>query len=389
MSNEEKREERAERFNKRIKLDLNYGSLNEEQFQGAQKAAKNLPKPVAVLSEEYTRINLDTVPVYVAELKDPKLASKCIRIRRPPTDAGGKQVLQIILRIVSEDQLKFSKNNIINIKDIIHGVNSEGLGNPFVIKVPRYPPLTREQFNKASELWPVNFHEDKYITKLLSGELFGDLALRKIYKYMDMARKSALIGKNNGMVAIGTVVVDPSSDIVIAVAYDLRCHGHPLHHAIMVVIDLVAQSQTGGTWNMGYQQDSGTWTLPENLNDIKIKKAKCQLDCEETSKEDTSKSKVVEDSNKTNKNPENKFMNENKNGPYLCTGYDLYVTREPCIMCSMALVHSRIRRVFYGCKDPSVGALGSKYRLHTQDGLNHHFEVFCGILEKECSELIE
>jgi tRNA(Arg) A34 adenosine deaminase TadA len=53
----------------------------------------------------------------------------------------------------------------------------------------------------------------------------------------------------------------------------------------------------------------------------------------------------------------------------------------------MALVHSRIRRVFYGSKDPSIGALGSKYNLHIQDGLNHHFEAFCGILEKECGVL--
>ena len=41
----------------------------------------------------------------------------------------------------------------------------------------------------------------------------------------------------------------------------------------------------------------------------------------------------------------------------------------------MAMVHSRVRRVFYACPSPE-GALGSKYRLHTQKGLNHHFDVF-------------
>ena len=55
----------------------------------------------------------------------------------------------------------------------------------------------------------------------------------------------------------------------------------------------------------------------------------------------------------------------------------------------MALVHSRIRRVFYGCTDSVTGALGSSYKVHTQVGLNHHFEVFRGVLEEECWTVFE
>ena len=51
----------------------------------------------------------------------------------------------------------------------------------------------------------------------------------------------------------------------------------------------------------------------------------------------------------------------------------------------MALVHSRIYRVFYGCPY-SQGALGSKYLLHTQKGINHHFDVY-KVPMKECQEL--
>lgn len=57
--------------------------------------------------------------------------------------------------------------------------------------------------------------------------------------------------------------------------------------------------------------------------------------------------------------------------------------------CAMALVHSRIRRVFYGCTDSVTGALGSRYKIHTQVGLNHHFEVFCDVLEEECRTIFE
>ena len=62
--------------------------------------------------------------------------------------------------------------------------------------------------------------------------------------------------------------------------------------------------------------------------------------------------------------------------PYLCTGYDCYVVREPCAMCAMALVHSRVRRVHYCKQDASYGALGGTFKLHAQKSLNHHYVVF-------------
>ena len=42
----------------------------------------------------------------------------------------------------------------------------------------------------------------------------------------------------------------------------------------------------------------------------------------------------------------------------------------------MALAHSRIGRVFYGHAEASTGGLGSQYKIHTQQGINHHFGVF-------------
>ena len=44
----------------------------------------------------------------------------------------------------------------------------------------------------------------------------------------------------------------------------------------------------------------------------------------------------------------------------------------------MALLHSRVRRVFYHHSNPFCGALGSQYKLHVQQGLNHRFEVYQG-----------
>ena len=65
-------------------------------------------------------------------------------------------------------------------------------------------------------------------------------------------------------------------------------------------------------------------------------------------------------------------------GGYLLTGSDLFVLREPCAMCAMALVHARVRRVFYCIRDSEHGMLGGLFPLHSLQGshLNHYYEVF-------------
>jgi hypothetical protein len=51
-----------------------------------------------------------------------------------------------------------------------------------------------------------------------------------------------------------------------------------------------------------------------------------------------------------------------------------------------ALVHSRIRRVFYAIANPHCGALASRWQLHTQPTINHHYEVYRGLCARVCRE---
>lgn len=66
----------------------------------------------------------------------------------------------------------------------------------------------------------------------------------------------------------------------------------------------------------------------------------------------------------------------------------LYVTKEPCPMCASAIVHARIRKVVYGCKDPKGGAVESLYHLLSDTRLNHQVEFLSGVLEEECAEIL-
>lgn len=73
---------------------------------------------------------------------------------------------------------------------------------------------------------------------------------------------------------------------------------------------------------------------------------------------------------------------------YRLPGCRLYVTVEPCLMCTGALHLARLERVVYGCADPKAGAMGSRYSIHSDRKLNHTMEVRSGVLEDECGLLM-
>lgn len=67
----------------------------------------------------------------------------------------------------------------------------------------------------------------------------------------------------------------------------------------------------------------------------------------------------------------------------------VYVTLEPCLMCAGAMVLARVNRLVYGCRDPKAGALGSVYDVVRDGMLNHVYRITPGVLEKECSAVLQ
>ncbi len=78
-----------------------------------------------------------------------------------------------------------------------------------------------------------------------------------------------------------------------------------------------------------------------------------------------------------------------KLGNYRLPGCELYVTLEPCIMCSGAMMHARLARVVYGAPDPKTGACGSVLNLFGHATLNHHTGVEGGVMAHEASSLLK
>ena len=76
-------------------------------------------------------------------------------------------------------------------------------------------------------------------------------------------------------------------------------------------------------------------------------------------------------------------------GNYRLLNTTLYVTVEPCPMCTGAMVHARIHRLVFGAADPRWGAAGSLFQLAADQRLNHRMEVVGGVCEDQCRQLMQ
>lgn len=76
-------------------------------------------------------------------------------------------------------------------------------------------------------------------------------------------------------------------------------------------------------------------------------------------------------------------------GNYRLPGCELYVTLEPCVMCSGAMMHARLSKIIFGATDPKTGACGSVVNVFESEQLNHHAEVTGGLLADDCGQVLK
>src|SRR6187401_3835876 len=75
-------------------------------------------------------------------------------------------------------------------------------------------------------------------------------------------------------------------------------------------------------------------------------------------------------------------------GDWRLVDCELYVTKEPCAMCAGAIVHTRVKRVIFGCLAPKDGAAGSLLNLLQHPKLNHRCELTSGVRQDECIAML-
>lgn len=247
------------------------------------------------------------------------------------------------------------------------------------IQVPKYSPRTKTQLVEWSRVWPCAYRARHDNGEALMAR-FGPWEKIRVADYMEIAWEVAQKGNAKGCgLQIGAIVVDEMTGQIIASAADQRFKPDPetavaevggfpavstgpytLRHAVMMVVDSVA----------AFERNKRT----------------------------------------------SRSSSQSQKG-YLCTNLSIFMTHEPCIMCSMALVHSRIKRAFYTFPSPKTGGLGrggngvhklklsripilrgehpgidtdalvdvppsvvrGYYSIHTFPSLNHHFPVFVGL----------
>ena len=297
----------------------------------------------------------------------------------------------------------------------------ENISNLAVSLVPSKQPLTRTQFEKAKKIWPTVFHEDKYVSKLLSPSFFSSEEENRIRSFMMATVECGRAQLESGKKPFGAIIVDPSLNLIVAKSSDSSSYNDPLQHPIMVCIDMVARTQGGGALNVvkekdmssrfsdtaaGQSNECGAYSKGERkakqifpMNKTELTDAK-HVEIQSSSSNDISYISKKGDGRRSEKwedgvvdmllssnDLKRKQISDITSENYLCTGYDLYTTHEPCVMCAMALTHSRINRVFYGVENRVMGGIGSVFKIHCQDGLNHHYEVFKDVLKDECLEL--
>ncbi|KAF9346078.1 adenosine deaminase, tRNA-specific 3, partial [Mortierella sp. NVP85] len=301
----------------------------------------------------------------------------------------------------SENLVQLLKEAGLNAQPRIHGV-------------PKYPPLTRLQFEVWKMAWPITFRDDMNRHPEIT-----ESELETIMNNMRYTWDQTRLAIAQGEVPSIAVVIDPATQRVLATTCDTRnSTRHVLNHAIMNCVEAVAKRERERAPNSNEGQPSSPLTSSPSVGEKRkehptsddasspssssvdthldkkraldgYEKGATTLDQQRSQPMEVDGQRQMLESEEADKQEEQEGnMDDRIKKGYLCTGYDIYLTHEPCVMCSMALVHSRVGRVFYTIPMKTSGGLGSVHKIHSHPSLNHHFYVYRDVGSEEAPDWV-
>jgi tRNA-specific adenosine deaminase 3 len=262
------------------------------------------------------------------------------------------------------------------------------------------PPAVLQQIAAGNALWPLNPHcYSKCVETQQEARAITDSERRAMLQCMRLAlqdaERCAALGPRRGHCCAGAVIVDPehSGAVTVATGYDavvaqlqgqwqqgglLTALQHPLMHPVVLCVGAVATAQLAArSADTAATEAAAAAARTEPPAAAATAAAATAAAAGAAAVAQADQPDTIDSSAAGSSGSDSK-------GQYLCTGYDVYLTHEPCCLCAMALVHSRARRVIYGVPNTDCGVLGSTAKLHTE-GLNHAYRVFKNVLLQDCS----
>ncbi|XP_078439592.1 cytidine/deoxycytidylate deaminase family protein isoform X2 [Wolffia australiana] len=302
------------------------------------------------------------------------------RIRRKQIE--GKSELSIVLHPAFDEGSELG--NIPN--DVQKLIDTYNL-SPFIAKVPMYPATSKEEWEEQCKLWPTSYHPMVNCDHV-SG--FSEEDSQWIISCMKSTIKLSKQNHMDNQDVNAAMIVDPACREIIASAVDQRpvsadCARDLVESFGKVNVSNVEESTWNeSTENCPFVSCLHPWKWPQDRAAHPLKHA-VMAAIESSAARDrrlfplrANKSNELSSSlGSPRKKQKTEAPQDDLEGrPYLCTGFDIFLAWEPCPMCAMALVHQRVRRVFFAFPNPNAGALGSIFRLQGQKSLNHHYSVF-------------
>lgn len=277
-----------------------------------------------------------------------RIASKFDTFGHIVEDSANEQTSDRVTHIFIATETEFSSEGLVREFLAQADISSE-ISKIIQVSVPNSPIFSREKFVIYKGGWPLHYRANSEFTNQIErkeGDNIGDV--ERIQKYLKIALEKSRLSRENGCISIGVCIVDPKSDSTISACGDSRPWSHVSNTFCKGFDSLKCQKESEKT------QKSKNIFHPLNHASIECIKLVSE------------KNRAVLESSKR------RFEDEL---PYLCTGYDAYLTHEPCFMCTMGFLHSRISRLYFLNRNQEFGG-ASKAMIHRNKKLNHRFRVY-------------